>query len=85
MFTSGKCIGCSICHDICKVDAVVNIDEIDLVSLAFDRTEQLVHYEMVQCHECRCPYPYRGGDPICDRCKGFKDDFGDMMTMAKDM
>jgi ferredoxin len=85
MFTAGNCIGCRICNDICKVDAVVNVDEIDLVSLAFDRTEQLVHYEMVQCHECRCPYPYRGGDPICDRCKGFKDDFGDMMTLAKDM
>jgi ferredoxin len=83
-FSIGKCIGCGICDHICKSDAVTTAPGFDLVSVAFDRAEQLVHYEMVMCHECRCPYPYKGGDPICDRCKGFKDDFGDMFTMAKD-
>lgn len=85
MFTAGNCIGCGICEHICKVDAVEDVALIDLVNIAYDRTETLVHYEMVQCHECRCPYPYRGGEPICDRCKTFKDDFSDMMTLAKDM
>ncbi len=85
VFTSGQCIGCGICNDICKTDAVVSEENFDLVNIVYDRTEQLVHYEMVQCRECRCPYPYRGGDPVCDRCRTFKDDFGTMFTLAKDM
>ena len=83
-FTSGKCIGCGICDHICKTDAIATVPGFDLVDIAFDRAKQLVHYEMVMCHECRCPYPYKGGDPICDRCKGFKSDFDGMFTLAKD-
>ena len=85
LFSSGQCVGCGICDHICKADAVVSEESFDLVTIAYDHTEQLIHYEMVQCHECRCPYPYRGGDPICDRCKDFKNDFSDMFTLAKDM
>jgi ferredoxin len=84
-FTAGKCIGCGICDDICKTDAVTTKEGFDLVEVVYDRTKTLVHYEMVQCHECRCPYPYKGGDPVCDRCKDFKDNFANMFTMAKDL
>ena len=84
-FMQGKCIGCGICEHICKSDAITAEPSFDLVSVAFDRAEQLVHYEMVMCHECRCPYPYKGGDPICDRCKDFSQDFGNMFTLAKDL
>ncbi|WP_345975967.1 4Fe-4S binding protein [Sulfurimonas sp. HSL3-7] len=83
-FVSGNCIGCGICDDICKTDAIYTDDSFDLISIAYDRMETLVHYEMVMCHECRCPYPYRGGDPICDRCVDFKKDFSGMFTLAKD-
>ncbi len=83
-FTAGKCIGCGICDDICKTDAVTTKEGIDLVSIAFDRGSELVHYEMVMCHECRCPYPYKGGDPICNRCKDFKNNFENMFVLAKD-
>lgn len=84
-YNPGNCIGCGICEDICKSDAVTTPEGYDLVAIAFDRAKTLVHYEMVQCHECRCPYPYKGGDPICDRCKDFKADFSDMFTIAKDL
>jgi energy-converting hydrogenase A subunit P len=84
-FTSGNCIGCGICDDICKTDAIATAEGYDLVEVVYDRVKTLVHYEMVQCHECRCPYPYKGGDPICDRCKDFKSDFSDMFTLAKDL
>ncbi len=84
-FNAGNCIGCGICEAICKVDAITTPERHDLVAIAYDRTETLVHYEMVQCHECRCPYPYKGGDPVCDRCKDFKSDFSDMFTLAKDL
>jgi len=85
VFTLAKCIGCGICDHICKTNAVTTDESIDLVTIAYDRTEQLVHYEMVMCHECRCPYPYKGGDPICDRCKDFSDKYANMFTLAKDM
>ncbi len=84
-FNSGDCIACGICDHICKTDAITTKEGIDLVQFSFDRGEELVHYEMVMCHECRCPYPYRGGDPICDRCADFQKDFADIFTLAKDM
>ncbi len=85
VFTQGKCIGCGICDSICKTNAVSTEESFDLVMVAYDRSEQLVHYEMVMCRECRCPYPYRGGDPICDRCKDFTSNHSNMFTLAKDM
>ncbi len=84
-FSQGKCIGCGICEDICKPKAITKKEGFDLVSVAFDRAEQLVHYEMVMCHECRTPYPYKGGDPICDRCISFVTNHADMFTLARDM
>lgn len=84
-FSQGKCIGCGICEDICKPNAITKKEGFDLVSVAFDRAEQLVHYELVMCHECRTPYPYKGGDPICDRCITFATNHADMFTLARDM
>lgn len=84
-FSQGKCIGCGICEDICKPNAITSKEGFDLISVAFDRAEQLVHYDMVQCRECRCPFPYKGGDPICDRCESYTKEFSNMFTLARDM
>ncbi len=84
LFKSGMCIGCGICDDICKSRAMTTVAGVDLVAIAFDKGRELVHYEMVMCHECRCPYPYKGGDPICDRCRDFTDNFEEMFVLAKD-
>lgn len=84
-FSQGKCIGCGICEDICKPNAITKKEGFDLVSIAFDRAEQLVHYDMVMCHECRTPYPYKGGDPICDRCSSFVANHAKLFTLARDM
>lgn len=83
-FTQGKCIGCSICEDICKPNAISAKEGFDLVSVAFDRAELLVRYEMVMCNECRCPFPYKGGEPICDRCSSYIKEHANMFTLAKD-
>ncbi|MDD5159916.1 MAG: 4Fe-4S binding protein [Sulfuricurvum sp.] len=84
-FAQGKCIGCGICEDICKPKAISKKEEFDFVSIAFERAEQLVHYDMVTCHECRCPFPYKGGEPICDRCESYTKQYSNMFTMAKDL
>lgn len=84
-FSQGKCIGCGICEEICKPNAISAKVGIDLVSIAYERAEQLVHYEMVMCHECRCPFPYKGGDPICDRCSSFVANHANMFTLARDL
>lgn len=84
-FSQGKCIGCGICEDICKPNAISAKAGFDMVSIAYERSEQLVHYDMVMCNECRCPFPYKGGDPICDRCSGYKKEFSNMFTLARDM
>lgn len=84
-FSQGKCIGCGICEDICKPNAISKKEGFDLVSIAYERARELVHYELVMCHECRTPYPYKGGDPICDRCINFVTNHADMFTLARDM
>lgn len=84
-FNVGNCISCGICDHICKTDAIKSSDGIDLVNFAYDRGEELVHYEMVMCNECRCPYPYRGGDPVCDRCADYRVDFSHVFTLARDI
>lgn len=85
LFTHSHCIGCGICDDICKTDAIATAPGFDLVEIAYTRKKELVYYEMVQCHECRCPYPYKGGDPICDRCKAFLSENADMFKLARDL
>lgn len=85
MFKGGDCIACGICHDVCKPDAIKVSAEFDLVTMIYDRTEELVHYEMAKCLECKCAYPYKGGEQICDRCAQFGDDHEGMFTLAKDM
>jgi len=84
-FSQGKCIGCGICEEICKPNAITKKEGFDLVSIAFDRAELLVRYEMVMCQECRCPFPYKGGEPICDRCESYTKQFTNMFTLAKDL
>ncbi len=84
-FSQGKCIGCGICEDICKPNAITAKAGFDMVSIAYERSEELVHYEMVMCNECRCPFPYKGGDPVCDRCSGYKKEFTNMFTLARDI
>ncbi|MBN2895229.1 MAG: 4Fe-4S binding protein [Campylobacterales bacterium] len=84
LFQAGACIGCGICEHICKTDAIYSPDHYDLVEAVFERSKVLVHYEMVMCQECRCPYPYRGGEPICDRCRDFAKDFDSMFKLARD-
>ena len=85
VFTAGICIDCDICEHICKTDAITPSNSYDLVEIAYKRSCELVRFEMVMCVECRCPYPYRGGDPICDRCVSFKNDMPNMFVMAKDI
>ena len=85
VFTPSKCIDCNICEDICKTDAITATNTHDIVEFAYGRSRELVRFEMVMCAECRCPYPYRGGDPICDRCVSFTNEMPNMFTLAKDM
>jgi ferredoxin len=84
-FQSSKCIGCGICDGICKTNAVGTKDHFDLVEVAFGKAQELVRYEMALCLECKCAYPYKGGEQICDRCIEHKDAMDDMMTLARDM
>ncbi|NOQ29689.1 MAG: 4Fe-4S dicluster domain-containing protein [Helicobacteraceae bacterium] len=80
-----SCTSCGICDDICKSNAITSKENYDLVNIVYDRGTTLVHYDMVVCQECKCPFPYKGGEPICDRCEDFTVNFTDMFTMAKDI
>lgn len=84
-FRHAHCIGCGICDDICKSDAISTKEGFDLLSIATNRAEALVYYELVRCNECKTPYAYKGGEPICDRCSSFLGESEDLFTLAKDM
>ena len=84
-FVAGKCIDCAICNDICKPKSIQDKERIDLVAYAFDRGEELIHHQIEICQECKTPFPYKGEELICDRCKSFVDDFADIFKMASDM
>ena len=85
IMNAGVCIDCDICNDICKTGAVESSNEIDIINILYDRAVELVKYDMVVCKECKTAYPYKGGDPICDRCIDFTTNFSDMFTLAKDI
>ena len=85
VFKGGDCIACGICHEVCRDDAIKTASEIDIVTMVYDRSEIAVHYEMAKCMECKCAYPYKGGEQICDRCRQFGDDHDGLFTLAKDM
>ncbi|BCD61094.1 MULTISPECIES: 4Fe-4S binding protein [unclassified Nitratiruptor] len=83
-FMSGRCIDCDICNDICKVKVVKDKEQIDIVSWAFDRGEELIEFTFETCSECKTPFVYRGGEPICDRCKDFIARRQDIFKLACD-
>ncbi|BCD68899.1 4Fe-4S binding protein [Nitratiruptor sp. YY09-18] len=84
-FVAGKCINCDICNDICKPKSISDKEQIDLVTYVFDRGEELIHHTIEICQECKTPFAYKGGEMICDRCKSFVDEFGDIFKLASDM
>lgn len=85
LFQPGKCIGCGICIDVCKEDAIEKLPSVDIVTLAFDQASELVTFNYEICQECRQPFVYKGGDKVCSRCIDYTESFKDMFAMAKDI
>jgi len=83
-FMAGKCIACGICNDVCEPKSIVNESEIDIVEWAFDRGKELIEHHIEICTECKTPFSYKGGELICDRCKSFVEDFGDIFKLASE-
>ncbi len=84
-YQNGKCIACGICNDICEPKAITNKDDLDLIEFAFDRGKELISHTLEICNECKTPFPYKGGELICERCKSFVNDFGDIFKIAADI
>ncbi len=83
-FIAGRCIDCDICNDICKPRSISDKEQIDLVTWCFDRGEELIEHQFEMCQECRTPFPYKGGEMVCERCKSFVQDFGDIFKLASE-
>jgi len=80
---SAKCISCGICQDICKVDAVSDVESINIID--FMRPRKLVSFSMSVCGECKTPYIQRGDETICSRCFDFVENFSSMLSLARDL
>ncbi|KIM11142.1 MAG: hypothetical protein KU37_05690 [Sulfuricurvum sp. PC08-66] len=85
LFDGSQCVGCGICDQVCKANAVSIESHYDIVDFIYERKNVLVHYEMALCQECKCAYPYKGGAQICDRCSAHVEDIAALFTLARDM
>jgi len=80
---SAKCIGCEICHEICKVDAISKSESLNIVD--FLRPKELISFSMETCTECKTPFIKRDDEVICERCIDFTTNFSSMLSLARDI
>ena len=83
-FVSGKCIACGICAEVCEPGAITSKESVDIVAWAYDRGRELVEHTFEICTECKTPFAYKGGEPICGRCLDFVHRFGDIFKLASE-
>jgi len=83
LFQMGKCIGCGICEDICKKEAIKSVKkEVDLIDFAYDRAVVLMHHDLQVCLTCKCAFSYKGGEKVCERCASFENEHAQMFVLA---
>lgn len=86
LFQMGKCIGCGICEDICKPNAIKSIiAPFDWVDFAYDRAKILIEHNLQVCLTCKCAFSYKGGQKVCERCATFEKEHAEMFTLASDI
>lgn len=83
LFQMGKCIGCGICEDICKKEAIESTkSSVDIVDFAYDRAHVLIAHDLQVCLTCKCAFSYKGGEKVCDRCASFEKEHADLFILA---
>jgi ferredoxin len=85
LFAPLHCISCGICNDICKPNAIYETNELDVISLAFNRAEILIEHTFVVCSECKVSFPQKNDETVCARCSSFILDNSNLFALAKDM
>ncbi len=85
LFQPYRCIACGICEDICKPGSISSKEELDLVNFAFDRAMVAIEHRFVVCTECKTPFPQKGEETICARCKDFVTNHSSIFALAKDI
>jgi len=85
IFQSGKCIGCDICHQVCKEGAIEENYHLDLIEFMFDRSIKLVEFEYIKCQECNNAFIDKNRGNICFVCSDYTNNFQGMFTLAKDL
>lgn len=85
LFQSGKCIGCNICHHVCKHNAIQEEYAVDLIDFMFDRVQKLVEFEYIKCQECNNAFIDKKNGDICDICSDYANNYSQMFTLAKDI
>lgn len=63
------CVKCHLCHDVCEVDAIEIQKEWSIKEFLTPKQKTLIEFNIKRCNECGNPFPYKGGEKICSRCK----------------
>lgn len=85
LFRLGKCIGCHICEDICKKEAIKSLSKpFDVAHFAYDLVDVLIEHDLQVCFTCKCAFSYKGGEKVCERCASFEVEHGDLFTLASE-
>ncbi len=85
LFQNLHCIACGICDDICKPKAFSDKEELDMVTLAFNRAVVAIEHHFVVCSECKTSFPQKENETICTRCIDFVERSKDLFALAKDL
>ncbi|MDD5405317.1 MAG: 4Fe-4S binding protein [Sulfurovaceae bacterium] len=85
LFQPLRCIACDICDDVCKQKSFSSDNELDIVTLAFNRAEVLIDHHFAVCSECRVSFPQKAGETICKRCESFVRNNNNLFTLARDV
>lgn len=63
------CIKCSVCHDVCEVDAIELSSSYNVKEFFEPEVQRLISFNVRRCDECNVFFSSNSKDELCYRCK----------------
>ncbi len=68
-FTLSRCLGCDLCLEVCRPDALKSAPRIDLGDIFAERTGSLSEQQYYKCEKCKQPFASATERELCDFCR----------------
>ncbi len=63
------CVRCHLCHDVCESDAITVSPSYNMKEFFESSVQNLIAFDVKQCHECGLAFSSLHGETICRRCQ----------------